>query len=251
MTTKLERLLLTHAVCDVVLTHNRPDVSHVTAPRRAYPASCLSVSPEAFASMSFRPMMSRVALVLLATLGPSFCAFADEPTPNESDIQALAVHALRWAFYYPNGYRWEYSGVISLHHGELRHSSYPRTLKQVDAVGMDADRMHEPGDTLVALYHSHPCASRTYYSEYFSPNDLISVFFYNVPSFILDECTGDVHEFDPAQDKVRSGKVEWIKRKDGSSRKIYLPAGRIVGNIGDRGPDLSDIEALMGQTLYY
>jgi hypothetical protein len=201
--------------------------------------------------MSFRPPTSRVALILFAALVAPSCAFADELMFNESDVQAVAVRALRWAFYYPNGYRWEYSGVISLHDGQLRYSSYPRTLKRVDAVGMDVDRMHDPEDRVVGLYHSHPCASRSYYSQYFSPNDLISVFFYNVPSFILDECTGDVHEFDPAQDKVRSGKVEWIKRKDGTSHKVYLPAGRIVGNIGDRGPDLSAIEALMGQALYF
>ena len=111
--------------------------------------------------MSIRPLTGRVAFMVFAALVAPFCAFADPPAVNESDIQAVAVRALRWAFYYPNGYRWEYSGVISLHDGQLRYSSYPRTLKKVDAVGMDADKMHELGDRVIALYHSHPCASRT------------------------------------------------------------------------------------------
>jgi hypothetical protein len=135
--------------------------------------------------------------------------------------------------------------------GAVMNNAFPRTLKRLDAVPMDAAQQLSPGDTLVGLYHTHPCKSKQFLSGYYSPQDLISVFFYRVPSFILDECTGDVHEFDPATDQVRaSGRVITITQSNGTSRLVHLPAGRIVGNIGDRGPDLSAIEALVGRTLY-
>jgi hypothetical protein len=166
-------------------------------------------------------------------------------------LEPAAVHALRWAFYAPNGYRWEYSGILVMRDGEVMNNAFPRTLKRLDAVPMDATQQLNPGDTLVGLYHTHPCKPKQYLSAYYSPQDLISVFFYHVPSFILDECTGDVHEFDPLTDQVRgSGRTLTITQSNGISRVVHLPAGRVVGNIGDRGPDLSAIEALVGKTLY-
>ncbi|GEM_PF-1254703 len=169
----------------------------------------------------------------------------------EGAMQATAVRALRWAFYAPNGYRWEYSGILIIRDGQLGYSAFPRTLKKVDAVEMDPEKQRAPGDTLVALYHTHPCKPREYFPQYFSPQDLVSAFFWHVPTFILDECTGDVHEFDPTLDRARdTGVAVVIRLKNGRSRRVRLPAGRIVGNIGDRGPDLSLIESLMHRTLY-
>jgi proteasome lid subunit RPN8/RPN11 len=170
---------------------------------------------------------------------------------TDSAMQETAVRALRWAFYAPNGYRWEYSGILIIRDGQLGYSAFPRTLKKVDAVEMDPNKQRASGDTLVALYHTHPCKPREYFPQYFSPQDLVSAFFWHVPTFILDECTGDVHEFDPTLDRARdTGVAVVIRLKDGRSRHVRLPAGRIVGNIGDRGPDLSLIESLMHRTLY-
>ena len=170
---------------------------------------------------------------------------------QSGSIQDTAVRALRWAFYARNGYRWEYSGILIRRDGELGYSAFPRTLKQVDSVEMDPSKQQAPGDMLVALYHTHPCNPRDYFPQYFSPQDLISAFFWHVPTFILDECTGEVHEFDPALDRVSdSGVVVEVRTKSGRSRRVRLPAGRIVGNIGDRGPDLSVIETLTQRTLY-
>lgn len=203
-------------------------------------------------SIERSPLAVRSALLALALTYRSLMvgevAFADDPNPM---LQPAAIHALRWAFYAPNGYRWEYGGILVLRNGEVMNNAFPRTLKKVDAVPMDADQQLNSGDVLVGLYHTHPCKSKEYFSEFYSPQDLISVYFYHVPSFILDECTGDVHEFDPAVDHARdSGTVVTIRRLDGTPRLVHLPAGRIVGNIGDRGPDLSAIEALVGKTLY-
>jgi hypothetical protein len=180
-----------------------------------------------------------VGVLVLALLTPSLAS------ADESELQALAVRALRWAFYAPNGYRWEYSGIITSHEGQLVYTVSPRTLKMVDAVEMDADKLRTPGDVLIGLYHTHPCKPEEYFSQYYSPQDLVSAFFYHVPSFILDECTGEVHEFDPAQDRAfDTGTVVKVMRKDGSRNWVRLPAGRVVGNIGDQGPDLSVIERL-------
>src|SRR5262249_613179 len=130
-------------------------------------------------------MNMRVAFALfLAAVLPS-ASLADE-----ADLQAMAVRALRWAFYAPNGYRWEFSGILVTRDGELGYSQFPRTLKLVDAAEMDVEKQRVSGETLVGLYHTHPCKPDAYFSQYFSPADLISAFFWHVPTFILDECTG-------------------------------------------------------------
>jgi hypothetical protein len=170
---------------------------------------------------------------------------------DDTEVQMTAVRALRWAFFAPNGYRWEYAGILVSHDGQLGYSAFPRTLKKVDAVEMDVERQRAPGDTLVALYHTHPCKPEEYFPQYFSPQDLVSAFFWHVPAFILDECTGKVHEFDPAHDRAYdTGTEVTVAQKDGRTRHVRLPAGRVVGDIGERGPDLSEIERLMSRALY-
>jgi hypothetical protein len=195
-----------------------------------------------------QPTASQPITAPLATMQ----ATAERESAFDADvIQATAVRALRWAFYAPNGYRWEYSGILIRRNGELGYSVFPRTLKKVDAVEMDPPKLKASGDMLVALYHTHPCSPREYFPQYYSPQDLISAFFWRVPAFILDECTGDVHEFDPGIDQVSdSGVVVDIQTKSGRTRHVRLPAGRVVGNIGNQGPDLSAIEGLMQRTLY-
>jgi hypothetical protein len=183
-----------------------------------------------------------IALLIAAVLPATASA-------SEEELQATAVRALRWAFYAPNGYRWEFSGILTTRAGQLVYSPFPRTLKLVDAAEMDVGKQLVSGDTLLGLYHTHPCKPGTYFSQYFSPADLISAFFWHVPTFILDECTGKVHEFDPVQDRAAdSGIVVRMLMRDGRKRWIRLPAGRVVGDIGDQGPDLSLIERLSSTT---
>ncbi len=198
-------------------------------------------------------MNIRIAIALVVASLLPLPSFAEDlqPFADEALLQTTATRALRWAFYAPNGYRWEYSGILVMHDGELRYSPAPRTLQKIDAVEMDADKVRTPGDVLVALYHTHPCKPETYFSQYYSPQDLVSAFFYRVPSFILDECTGKVHEFDPVHDVAAdTGTVVPILRKDGTRKWLRLPSGRVVGDIGDQGPDLSAIERLMSKAIY-
>jgi hypothetical protein len=183
----------------------------------------------------------RVAIALLLA-----AAIPAQSLADEAPLQEMATRALRWAFYAPNGYRWEFSGILVTREGQLTYSPFPSTLKLVDAVEMDVEKQRVSGDTLVGLYHTHPCKPGAYFSQYFSPADLISAFFWHVPTFILDECTGKVHEFDPVQDRAAdSGIIVRMLMRDGRKRWLRLPAGRVVGDIGDQGPDLSAIERLM------
>jgi hypothetical protein len=192
-----------------------------------------------------------IALVMASLLPLSAVAEQSAPFADEALLQTMATRALRWAFYAPNGYRWEYSGILVTRDGELRYSPAPSTLQKVDAVEMDVEKQRVPGDVLVGLYHTHPCKSEEYFPQYFSPQDLVSAFFYHVPSFILDECTGKVHEFDPVHDVAAdTGTVVAIMRKDGTRKWLRLPSGRVVGDIGDQGPDLSAIERLMSKAIY-
>ena len=58
-------------------------------------------------------------------------------------------------------------------------------------------------------------------------------------------------EFDPVHDiAADTGTVVPIMRKDGSRKWLRLPSGRVIGDIGDQGPDLSAIERLMSKAIY-
>src|SRR3981081_2174516 len=127
----------------------------------------------------------RVGLVRRIVVALAIAALLPLPSlADEPQLEAVAVRALRWAFYASNGYRWEYSGILVIHDGQLRYSASPKTLKQVDAVEMDVEKQRTPGDTLVGLYHTHPCKSDEYFPQYFSPQDLVSPFFWQHATFI-------------------------------------------------------------------
>jgi hypothetical protein len=210
------------------------------------------------------PKVERMKHLLIALLMLSqvfISARSEVLLPTDAELQAEAVRGLRWAFYAPNGYRWEYSGALLLHDGELTHSASSKTLvmlgeqltisaplftlHKVDAADMAGPAQLASGDVLVGLYHTHPCVPDVYFSQYFSPQDLIAPRAFHVPAFILDECTGLVHEFDPQLDQVEdSADIRVIVRRDGSSRRVLLPKGRLVGDIGDRGPNLTQLIAL-------
>lgn len=47
----------------------------------------------------------------------------------------------------------------------------------------------------VSHIHSHPCNPSSHANSYFSPPDMINYAVHRIPGFMLDMCTGDVHEF--------------------------------------------------------
>jgi len=229
---------------DITARQARADDNPLTGTHKAIEDSRIPRVGTMIGAALWTRLVRRVVVALAITALLPLPSIADE-----QNLEAVAVRALRWAFYASNGYRWEYSGILVIHNGQLRYSASPDTLKQVDAVEIDVEKQRTPGDILVGLYHTHPCNPDEYFPQYFSPQDLVSAFFWHVPTFILDECTGDVHEFDPLRDRAAdTGTVVRVLRKDGKRTWVRLPAGRVVGDIGDQGPDLSLIAQLMSQT---
>src|SRR5262245_59243566 len=129
-------------------------------------------------------MKMRVAIALLFAVALPAVSFAEETVSAPvldilgDELEQTAIRALRWAFYAPNGYRWEFSGILVTHNGKLSYSPFPRTLKMVDAVEMDVEKQRVAGDTLAGLYHTHPCKPQEYFPQYFSPQDLVSAFYW-------------------------------------------------------------------------
>ena len=75
---------------------------------------------------------------------------------------------------------------------------------------------------LAADIHSHPCAPPNI-SQVFSPDDMINAITQRVPaSYMVDLCTGDVHEFIPGVTKIDQEKVD---------DDVWLSQGKIIGHI--------------------
>lgn len=164
-------------------------------------------------------------------------------------LEHTAIAALHYLRIQPHAAEWEYSGIIVYRAGTYQYSGFPHTEKFRDHVQTDVKGQMQPGDRLVAIYHNHPCYSTTLWTQYFSPADLIAAKFWSVPTFMLDVCTGDVHEFDWTIDTIKASgaDVKAITRA-GAKVIVHLPSGRIVGNIGITSPnlDLSGIGEFMG-----
>lgn len=154
-------------------------------------------------------------------------------------LERTAVVALKDLRRQPHAAEWEYSGVIVYRDGAYRYSGFPHTDYIRDHVQLHIKEQMLPGDKLVAIYHNHPCYSTTLWVQYFSPADLISAKMYDVPTFMLNTCTGEVHEFDWNVDTVRGSGAD-VPARTLSGEKItrHLPAGRIIGNIGITSPNL-------------
>ena len=157
-------------------------------------------------------------------------AFANFAYSDELELQQAAVQAIKHIEEQPSGEIWEYGGIIVMHDGQYQYTT-PKTTEHIDAVTIDVPYLLLPGDTLAGVYHSHPCY-KGYLSGYYSYPDLFQAFFFKVPSFILDECTGDVHEFAPSVDDPHAtGRVLSVESNTCKPINIHLPSGRIVGNI--------------------
>ena len=169
---------------------------------------------------------------LLALAAPAFAA--------NGLLEHTAVNALRAAKHTSTGTQLEHGGMLI-----SRDTPYGRTLEYVEptAEGKEAsvtviDRtfLHK-GDVLVGTYHLHLCMF-DYYHQYFSRQDVITAIFSGVPEYMLDECTGLVHVFDPKVDKVHGpGSIEaHITTPDGKGARVHLPMGRIIEDIGEIEP---------------
>lgn len=175
-------------------------------------------------------MMTLARLIALAMAG----IVLPEPTATRiSTLEHTAVAALKDLRQQPNAELYEYSGFIILRDGVYQYTMFPHTDGHPDRVSYDIAAHLSASDTLVGIYHSHPCYSDTYFVQYFSTADLLGAKAMGVPAFLLNNCTGAVHEFDWRVDRVRStGATVDVRLADGSLRTYHLPAGRLIGYIG-------------------
>jgi proteasome lid subunit RPN8/RPN11 len=79
------------------------------------------------------------------------------------------------------------------------------------------------GFSVVAMIHSHPCLPG-YETGFYSPQDLMASILVRTPSYMVDLCTGDVHQFLPGTDRPDDVQPE--------GEQIYMSAGTIIGNVG-------------------
>lgn len=76
------------------------------------------------------------------------------------------------------------------------------------------------GWTLIATVHSHPCL-QDHWTGLFSPEDMLGSLVSRTVGFMVDLCTGDVHEFLPGITRVDQTLVG----------DIYITAGNIIGHV--------------------
>lgn len=147
---------------------------------------------------------------------------------HAGDLEETAVRAFRDIQKRSHANTWEYGGAIIWRNGELYYSAFARTDRKGDSISVTgAINSLLASDILVALYHTHPCL-KGYWTGLYSLNDIIVQVYWNVPAFMLDQCTMDVHEFQLGIDKVTdTGRIVTLP----NGQKMHLPAGRIVGNL--------------------
>jgi hypothetical protein len=114
---------------------------------------------------------------------------------------------------------YECSGEIFKHGGKYVNSPV-HTDYASNHVSIHDDQ--PTGWEMAADVHSHPCAPPNV-TQVFSPEDMIGATIQRVPaSFMVDLCTGSVHEFIPGKTKIDAEKV------DG---EVWLSQGEIIGHI--------------------
>jgi hypothetical protein len=156
--------------------------------------------------------------------------------PASTPLQEKGAAALRQAHDEPNGSTFEHGGMILENQGTLRFMEpHPENSSPDSVQAYDKSQLLS-GDRMVGTYHTHPCMVG-YYHAYFSIPDVIVAIFTDVPMFMLDECTGEVHEYFARVDTVHgSGDDVETRGPHCEKRFRHLPTGRIVGNIGERDP---------------
>jgi len=154
-------------------------------------------------------------------------------------LQTIAMAALLAAKHSPSGTTNEHGGMLYGHpsdfgpvveYVEPTPGGSPTSVTVVDRSQLG------PDDVLLGTYHVHLCMEG-YYHAYFSTTDVVTAILSGVPEFMLDECTGEVHEFDPHQDRVHDTGIDGtICGPNGEALKRHLPSGRIIGNIHESEP---------------
>src|SRR5271157_2529722 len=124
--------------------------------------------------------------------------FLIQPVLANSLLETTAILALKTAKDSPTGTTLEHGGMIYGHPSdsgpivEFMEPTPGGSSVAVRVVNLD---LLKSGDILLATYHLHLCMTG-YYHALFSTQDVIAAILTGVPEFMLDECTGEVHELD-------------------------------------------------------
>ena len=147
------------------------------------------------------------------------------------ELEDTAVRAFQDVQTRSHSHDWEYGGAIIYRNGELYYSAFAHTDRRADYFNPTSTvKSLLASDILVALYHTHPCI-KGYFTNLFSMNDIIVQLYWDVPAFMLDQCTMQVHEFQMGVDHVwDTGNTVTLA----NGKRMHLPAGRIVGKIDAR-----------------
>lgn len=137
--------------------------------------------------------------------------------PAYDTLDAAAVHAAQNILECSTHY--ECGGPLAVRPDGKYVAGAVRSDDQGDHVRLNTNV--PPPWKLAGTIHSHPCLADTHEVGYFSPDDVGSTITEGVPGYMLDECTGEVHVFDPATDKAGD---TYLKDDE-----IYLTKGRVIG----------------------
>ncbi len=166
-----------------------------------------------------------------------------QPALANNIVEDTAIVALKEAKHSPTGTTHEHGGMIfqrDSESGPVVMFLEPTPEGQFDGVQVIDKKLLLPGDKLLGTYHLHLCM-KGYYYDRFSAQDVVAAIFSGVPEFMLDECSGEVHEFDVVGMKYKeiretiraTGKVSHVFGPNCEDVEKILPVGQIVGNIGE------------------
>ncbi len=152
-------------------------------------------------------------------------------------LERTAILALKTAKASTTGTTNEHGGMLIERSSKLIEFVEPTPEGNPTSVTVIDKKQLHWGDRIVGTYHVHLCMAG-YYHQYFSVQDVVVAIFSGVPEFMLDECTGDVHEFDPHQDKIHDTGIDGHIVGPHCELLIrHIPEGRIIGNINEIEPE--------------
>lgn len=161
-------------------------------------------------------MMKFVVMAILAQIP----VVSPDSLPAYPTLEEAGVYAAKRLYQCSHVY--ECGGVIAKRPDGKFEVGPVSSSYDGDHVGID--HSVPPGYKMVADYHSHPCLPDSHAVEFFSPQDIAGDTALRIVGFMLDECTGAVHEFTPGRDAPNDVQVDEMEL-------IFLTRGRVVGHI--------------------
>jgi hypothetical protein len=181
----------------------------------------------------------KAGLILFLFLVCLYCSYPLQAAYSPlSPLQQTALQALLAAKHSPTGTTYEHGGMLYAQwtpQGPLYRYVEPDEHGSPTGVRVIDKTILARSDALLGSYHLHLCMPG-YIHDYFSTQDVVTALLTGVPEFMLDECTGLIHEFDPAVDHIGDPGFKVFNIDDGTCTGIKrrLPPGRIIYDIHEK-----------------